>query len=151
VLFFGCSTPPALRSSRNTSRIKRREFLTFSPLHFSLLQILDPSVMPFRKHLQRPMPVVDSSSSHVHPTRAILRAEDVCVGCIVWLPDMMETSYVRPFRQSDKVLNVEGYYHPAVILGIRPRPAPGHINDLEICFALVYHDFSIFRTICLSP
>lgn len=62
---------------------------------------------------------------------------------------MGETSYVRPFRQSDEALHPEGYYHPVVILGIIPRPAPGHLGDLNIYFAVVYRDFSIFRDTCL--
>jgi hypothetical protein len=105
----------------------------FRPLY----QVLDHSVMPSRQYSQRQTPVIDSSSSQVHTTRSFLKADEVCVGCVVWLPDKIETSHVGLFGQSDEVLNAEGYYHPAVILGIRPRPASKHISDLEICIALV--------------
>lgn len=66
-----------------------------------------------------------------------MRAADVCVGCIVWLPDMVEASHVKPFRLTDKALKIEGYYHPVVILGITPQHGPTRTNDLKVCFAIV--------------
>src|ERR1700726_3628060 len=90
-----------------------------------------------------PQSVVNFSSPQSHTRRAPLRAEEVCVGCVVWLPDKYETSHVGIMGRSDVVLNREGYYHPAIIVAIRRPPTPRHTGDLQICFALVNCDFSI--------
>jgi len=87
------------------------------------------------------------SPPKVHRARPFLTAEDLCVGCIVWLPDVMETSYVRPLGLNGRALNIEGYYHPVVILGITPQPMPSDISEIEICFAIVQSYFSIASTI----
>jgi len=104
--------------------------------------------MPLRLQLQRPTPVV-SASSQAHSGRTALKPDEICVGCVAWLPDLMETSYVRPFRQSDEALQQAGYYHPVVILGIKPQPAPGHLGDLDICFAMVRRNLCISLVSCL--
>lgn len=68
--------------------------------------------------------------------RAALRSEDVCVGCIAWLPSYPIINQVLKCKNTSEILGKEGYDHPVVVLSVE-EVTSNMKDDLTVCIALV--------------
>jgi hypothetical protein len=95
--------------------------------------------MPSARNKKQRKPVTDSLPSEVQNNRASLRAGDICVGCIVWLPEQLLNDQSLQCIQSNcgEVLDVRGYNHPVVVLSIRQNEISKVSGDLITSIALV--------------
>ena len=81
-------------------------------------------------------------------SRKPVRAKDLCVGCIVWLPprNVIPDQVISCSNNNccdQRVLSDKGYDHPVVVLKIEQRRASNITGDVICTVALV--TFSLFR------
>jgi hypothetical protein len=95
----------------------------------------------------------NSNKSKVPPkacsnaNRSILRPEDVCVGCILWLPERSENSIDIQCSRTGEVLEKDGYDHPVVVLGVTREKGSELRGGLVISIALVSFKSSKHRPV----
>jgi hypothetical protein len=92
--------------------------------------------MPRNKKKQT---LVTASPPEDQGNRICLKADDVCVGCIVWLPEQVPNSQMLQCVKGScsEVLDRGGYNHPVVVLSVRQNGTSKAIGDLIVTIALV--------------
>ena len=69
--------------------------------------------------------------------RVALRPEDVCVGCIAWLPSYLTVNQVLKCKNTGEALEETGYDHPVVVLSVEQGVTPNMRGDLTVSIAMV--------------
>lgn len=91
---------------------------------------------------QRSPPRETKSGNSIRPS---LKKNDLCVGCIVWLPAKLESDGALVCSRgktccNGKKLNDEGYNHPVVILGYDGTTVPVCYIAMVIISLLTFID-----------
>jgi hypothetical protein len=92
---------------------------------------------PKNKSLSPKVSPPKTSTSRPTTNRSVVRPGDVCVGCILWLPERPDNSADIYCSKTGQVLGPNGYDHPVVVTGVKQKSGSRQEGDLVITIAMV--------------